>query len=74
MRTDTIPRQFDVEEVAEILRRTPKAIRQLHARDQERIRNGEQPEGPRFTKRAGRLLCDEVELARWLAGTPDDAV
>jgi hypothetical protein len=53
-----IPRQLDIDDVAAIAKRTPKAIRQLRARGL----------GPKFRKVDGRLLTDEVEVARWLSG------
>lgn len=69
METNTkIPRQFTVDEAAEVARRTPKAMRQLRARDIERTKAGLPPVGPRFRWVAGRLLVDEEELSRWLAG------
>jgi hypothetical protein len=59
----TIPVQLDVDDVARISRRTPKAIRQLWHR-----RLHGDPVGPRFRKIDGRLLTTEDEVARWLAG------
>lgn len=58
MNVTHIPKQLDVDDVAHIAKRTPKAIRQLRARGL----------GPKFRKVNGRLLTDEDEVARWLAG------
>jgi hypothetical protein len=68
MSTTKIPRQFTLEEAAEVARRTPKAMRQIRARDLARAKRGEAPVGPHFRWVAGRLMVDEDELARWLAG------
>src|SRR5262245_56050958 len=68
MSTTNIPRQFTLDEAAEVARRTPKAMRQLRARDIERAKDGRPPVGPRFRWVAGRLMVDEDELARWLKG------
>ena len=61
-----IPRQYTIKEAAKVARRTPKAMRQLHAR-----RVGGEKVGPRFRKVDGRLLVDEAELVRWLGGDPE---
>lgn len=58
-----IPQQLDIDDVALIAKRTPKAIRQLRARGL----------GPKFRKVNGRLLTDEDEVARWLAGEDGEA-
>lgn len=41
-------------------------MRQIRTRDIKRAAEGKPLEGPRFRKVAGRILVDEVELARWL--------
>jgi hypothetical protein len=68
MSTTKIPRQFTLEEAAAVARRTPKAMRQIRARDLARAKRNEPPVGPRFRWVAGRLMVDEDELARWLTG------
>jgi DNA-binding transcriptional MerR regulator len=51
-----LPRFYTIDEVAPILRRTPKAVRQLRARGL----------GPPFRKIAGRLLIEEHDLLDWI--------
>lgn len=53
-----LPRLYTLDEAAAYARRTPKAMRQLRHVGR----------GPRFRKIGGRVLVDEDELARWLAG------
>lgn len=61
-----IPKQYPIDEAAAVAGRTPKAMRQIRTRDIKRAAEGKPLEGPRFRKVAGRILVDEVELARWL--------
>jgi hypothetical protein len=52
-----LPRFYTLDEVAPILRRSPKALRQLRSRGL----------GPPFHRLAGRLVIEERELLDWIA-------
>lgn len=64
-------RWLSLEQSADYVGRTPKAMRQLRQRDIERARQGKPKVGPRFRKVAGRVVVSSDDLDRWLTGDAD---